>query len=87
MSDPLGTRTFFNDTTLLKISKAQDGDIVVIKGDNHAAGRMQALASFIQATTGKRLALVVLPEGGEISLLPRSELESMLKKLLGEHLR
>jgi hypothetical protein len=69
------------DEQLLKLSKAKDGDVVVVSSDSATPDQLNTLGKEIRKRTGKNIFVIGLPAGDTITLLEAHEARTILEYL------
>ena len=69
------------DADLLKLSKAKDGDVVVISSDAASPDDIHKIAEVIRKHTGKKIGVIGLPAGDTITVLEAQEARTILEYL------
>lgn len=69
------------DADLLKLSKAKDGDVIVVSSDDANQAQIVELADRIRKHTGKKIGVIGLPSGDKITVLEASEARAVLEYL------
>jgi hypothetical protein len=75
-----------SETTLLQLSRAKDGDVLVVKlqeGDTSNQSDVDFLSEAVRKHCGKKIAVVGIPNDCDLTLLEASEARSILERLTG----
>lgn len=70
-----------SEADLMKLSKAKDGDVIVVSSDAVDSRDIQKLADMIRKHTGKKIGVIGLPAGDTITLLEAHEARAILEYL------
>lgn len=70
-----------SEADLLKLSKAKDGDVVVVSSDVATPDDIHKIAETIRKQTGKKIGVIGLPAGDTITVLEAQEARTILEYL------
>ena len=69
------------EAEILKLSKCKDGDVIVVSSDHADPDKVHRLGEMIRKHTGKKIAVIGLPSGDDITVLEASEARGILEYL------
>lgn len=69
------------EAEILKLSKVKDGDVVVVSSDAATPDAIDQIAKALRKHTGKKIGVIGLPSGDNITVLEAHEARAILEYL------